>query len=213
MRSHTHDDLPGRCKRCWIRVEQCVCALLVPLQTQVRVLFVRHHMEARKSTGTARVAHLALPNSQVFDFTDDPDASNAALPHGLDPADSWLLYPDETAQVPVGPVRNLVVLDGTWRQTRKMVKKLPAVAHLPRVRLAGPPADVLRLRETSLDDGRSTLEATAEALALCGEADVSRALLALHAVFVQRVLTARGVWEQKQQQFAARVGPAKAKPE
>lgn len=196
MRSHTRDDLPGRCKRCWIREAQCICAEVHPLPTTVRVLLVRHHLEARKSTGTARVAALALPNLTLVDFTDDPEASNAALPD-LDAARDWLLYPGEGPPAPAAAPRTLVVVDGTWRQTRKMVKKLPKLEGLPRLKLEGAAAPALRLRGTPLEEGRSTLEALADALALLGEADAARGLHALHASFVERVLKARGVWAQK----------------
>lgn len=196
MRSHTRDDLPGRCKRCWIRQEHCICAEVPVLPTRVRVLLVRHHWEARKSTGTARVAALALPNLTLVDFTDDPEASNAALPT-LDSAQDWVLYPDDAAQVPQAPPRTLVVVDGTWRQTRKMLKKLPKLDGLPRLKLGGAPPKALRLRGTSLEEGRSTLEALADALAVLGEADAAVGLHALHTRFVERVLKARGVWAMK----------------
>ncbi len=196
MRSHTRDDLPGRCKRCWIRTEHCVCADIPALSTRVQVLLVRHHSEARKSTGTARVAALALPSLRLVDFTDDPEASNAALP-ALDAAQDWVLYPDDTASEPASPPRTLVVVDGTWRQTRKMLKKLPKLDGLPRLRLTAAPPKALRLRGTSLEEGRSTLEALADALALLGDVDAAQGLHALHALYVERVLKARGVWDMK----------------
>ena len=93
----------------------------------------------------------------------------------------------------------LVVLDGTWRQTRRMLKKLPELGALPRLALPEKAAAPLRLRESTSPDHRSTLEAIAEALAqLEGEA-VGAPLHRLHALMVERVFKARGVWELKRE--------------
>jgi DTW domain-containing protein YfiP len=199
MRSRTSADLPGRCQRCWIRTEFCVCPSLPRVETRTQILMVRHERDSWKSTGTARVAGLALPNLSFVDFDDDPAGVNERLPQ-LD--DAVLLFPSETpAPWPQTPPKTLVVLDGTWRQTRRMFTKLPKLHTVPRVQLDAAPANVLRLRDTSFEEGRSTLEAVAEALGLLEGPQVMAPLLALHADFVERVLKARGVWEQKLEAF------------
>lgn len=163
------------------------------------MVVVRHERESWKSTGTARVAGLALPGLTFIDFDDDPAGVNERLPV-LD--DAVLLFPSETpAPWPERSPATLVLLDGTWRQTRRMFTKLPKLHGLPRVQLETPPATVLRLRETSFDGGRSTLEAIAEALGRLEGAHVEALLRQVHDDFVRRVLTARGVLDQKQQAF------------
>jgi DTW domain-containing protein len=199
MRARTLSDLPGRCRQCWIRLEFCICPYLPVVQTKTRVVIVRHERESWKSTGTARAAGLAMPNLEFVDFDDDPAGVNHKLPT-LD--DAVLLFPSETpAPWPQSPPKTLVVLDGTWRQTRRMFTKLPKLHLLPRVQLETPAAPVLRLRDTSFEEGRSTLEAVAEALGLFEGEAIRDALLRLHADFVERVLKARGVWEQKREAF------------
>jgi DTW domain-containing protein YfiP len=98
-------------------------------------------------------------------------------------------------------MKRLIVLDGTWRQTRRMMKKLPSLDGVPKWKLPDKVASPLRLRESPDAFARSTLEAIADALAtLEGEA-VGAPLRALHALMVERVLRARGVWEQKRRAF------------
>ncbi|MCA2977292.1 MAG: DTW domain-containing protein [Myxococcaceae bacterium] len=198
MRSRTTSDLPGRCPRCWLRLAFCICPALPTVVTRTKVLVVRHERESWKSTGTARVAGLALPNLQFADFDDDPQGVNERLP-ALDGA--ALLFPSDAPAPWPAALPTLVVIDGTWRQSRRMVTKLPRLQGLPRLELSAPPARVMRLRDTSFEEGRSTLEAIAEALGrLEGEA-VSAPLLRLHADYVERVLKARGVYEQKREAF------------
>lgn len=201
MRSRTKSELPGRCQRCWIRLEFCICPHVPRVETRTQLLVVRHERESWKSTGTARVAALALPNLSFVDFDDDPKGVNERLPV-LE--DAMLLFPsDAPAPWPTSPPKTLVVIDGTWRQTRRMYGKLPKLHGLPRLQLETPAAITLRLRDTTFDEGRSTLEALAEALHRLEGPGVSEPLLALHRDFVTRVLKARGVYEQKREAFEA----------
>lgn len=171
------------------------------VETRTQVLVVRHERESWKSTGTARVASLAMPKLSFVDFDDDPAGVNERLP-AL--SDAVVLFPSEQPSPwPKTPPSTVVVLDGTWRQTRKMFTKLPKLHGLPRVQLEAPPADILRLRDTTFDEGRSTLEAIAETLGRLEGETISKPLLDLHAEFVVRVLKARGVYQQKLEAFLA----------
>jgi DTW domain-containing protein YfiP len=91
------------------------------------------------------------------------------------------------------PPTRIVVPDGTWSQARRMLQRLPALQALPRLALPGPPPG-LRLRRPHRGDGMSTLEAMAGALHALGRAQDAEALLALHAVAVERVMRLKGVW-------------------
>lgn len=196
MRSHTHSDLPGRCRRCWLRDAFCICAEIPLVSTLTQVLVVRHERESFKSTGTARVAHMALPNSEMVDSGEDSSVTNGQLQGRLEGAS--ILFPSENpGPWPSGPIAKLVVLDGTWRQTRRMFAKMPALHGLPRLTLPLKDAPVLRLRESTFRDGRSTLEAIADALGLLEGESVSMPLHQLHALYVERVFRARGVWDMK----------------
>src|SRR5689334_6759639 len=125
MRSRTTSDLPGRCQTCWLRDGFCICGDVPRVETRTEVVVVRHEREAWKSTGTARVALQALARSRLVDFGDDPPLCDAELQPLV--KDAALLFPEtglEAAPLVEKPKR-LIVLDGTWRQTRRMLKKLP----------------------------------------------------------------------------------------
>ena len=59
----------------------------------------------------------------------------------------------------------LIVLDGTWRKSRKMLYLNPALQCLPRLALRDPPASRYRIRRAHRPEQLSTLEATCAALA------------------------------------------------
>lgn len=197
MRSRTLSHLPGRCPRCWIRHEFCLCAEIPQIQTRTQVVIVRHAKEADKSTGTARIAGLALPNSALIDFGEE----SAPVDEELEPfvAGAWLLFPaeEDAGPLPATPPDRLIVIDGTWRQTRRMLKKLPSLARVPRMGLPTKAAAPLRLRESTSPDNRSTLEAIADGLTMLEGEAVGAPLHRLHALMVERVFRARGVWGLK----------------
>ncbi len=90
------------------------------------------------------------------------------------PTRSLLLYPvrpgDPTAAVLPLPLADpagwrLVLLDGTWRQTRQMLRLNPLLQSLPRWALPAPPPSRYAIRRAQRPEQRSTLEAACLALA------------------------------------------------
>src|SRR3954469_14134337 len=195
MRSFTPPGAPGRCPRCLLLSDYCMCELLgAPLASQPQILIVRHKWEAFKSTGTARVAALSLSNLSILDMAaENPDPVREQL---RELEDAWLLYPGHaTPAAPRPPPQTLVVLDGTWRQTRKMLRRLPELSRFPRFSLQAEPAVESRrdrLREAPRPGARSTLESIADALGALDSPETGRRLLDLHQRFVERTRWARG---------------------
>jgi DTW domain-containing protein YfiP len=170
----------------------CLCAVIGPARPcSPEILIVRHQWEAWKSTGTARLAALALANARVLDMAaENPGPIRAELEKI---ADAWLLYPGRESQSRLAePPKTLIVLDGTWRQTRKMLRRLPELSRLPRFSLELEPTPRARLREPPRPGARSTLESIADALGVLDSRGLSAHLLDLHDQFVQRTLEARG---------------------
>lgn len=191
----TESHLPGRCQRCWLRVSFCVCTSVTLVDFPTKVVIVRHILEERKSTGTARIAALALPNCAIVDYGDDWTVADAQLRAWPRPT---LLFPnDDAVPVPPLPADVLVVLDGTWRQARRMRKKLTALHQAPCLALPPVEGAQLRLRDAPSSQARSTLEAIADAARVLGFVDAAEQLHGLHRLFVERTYAARGVLELK----------------
>jgi len=176
---------PGheRCPRCLFQRRVCLCAEIPTLETQTRIVIVRHHLERWRSSNSGRLAHLALTNSVIVDH--GGEGGPAVLPP-LEGA--WLVYPEGEPRVvaPVPPPRQLVFLDATWSQARRMFRKLDALRGVPILRLPEAPMPAARLRESPGEGRVSTIEAIARALRLVeGEAPAA-ALEALFALAVQR---------------------------
>lgn len=131
-------------------------------------MIVRHHLEMFRASNTGRLAHFALPNSELLDHGGERGAAKLPALDGM-----WLLFPEgPVAEAPLVPApRALVVLDATWSQARRMYRKLSALRGLPLLRLPEQPMPAARLRESPAPGKVSTIEAIARALRLLeGEA-------------------------------------------
>lgn len=174
---HTSVPVPQRtiCDRCLRPQSTCICQWITPTSHACEVLILQHPLEVREAKNSARLLHLSLPGSRlvVGEAFDD-----AALAHLLMPkAYNVLLYPptaypghappaalDAALLADVQQVR-LVVLDATWRKSRKMLHLSPALQRLPRFTLDEVPASRYTIRKAHQPGQLSTLEATCAALA------------------------------------------------
>lgn len=181
-----------RCPHCLLRREDCLCADLHKMANTTPVLVVRHNLERHKPSNTVRLAALCLHNIRVVDHGQPhvPPLDMAAL---LAPG-AALLFPDRDPWPADRPApTQLVVVDGSWRQARKMVQSLAGLWQLPRFSLVGGPPPGRRLRTPPHPDGMSTVEALALALGVLDGPRVQEHLLDAHARFVNRVLASKGL--------------------
>jgi DTW domain-containing protein YfiP len=157
------------------------------VENRTRVLMVRHWNERVRTTNSGRWAALSLSRCEIVDHGEPGaplDASSLPL------AGAAVLFPGAAAgNVPSPPPRTLVVLDATWSQARRMLQRIPELRTLPRVSLPGRPGE--RLREPTVKEGMSTIEALAEALALLGDGPAAGALRHTWSLAVERGLALR----------------------
>jgi DTW domain-containing protein YfiP len=171
-------EVPARramCAACLRPLQTCICRWVTALPNQVEVLILQHPMEVGNAKGSARLLHLSLSNSrlEVGEQFDEAQLRSWLSPQRR----SVLLYPDTedaalglAAPQPFDPAwldqpLRLVVLDGTWRKSRKMLYLNPLLQTLPRLPLRDTPPSHYLIRKARLPDQLSTLEATVYALA------------------------------------------------
>jgi DTW domain-containing protein len=130
-----------------------------------QVLILQHPLEVGNHKGSARLLALSLARCQVL-IGESFDPEQLALLLYKD-ASPLLLYPGHlplTANDVSGNIR-LVVLDATWRKSRKMLYLNPILATLPRLALNAPSPSRYLIRKAQRPEQRSSLEATCAALA------------------------------------------------
>ena len=182
------------CPRCTRPLAACLCTWVRATANQVPLVVLQHPQEARQAKASARMLQLSLgrcrcvPGASFSDavlasLLDTGDASTQALL--LYPADSTLPEPvNAVPPLPALPLQQpdrwrLVLLDGTWRQSRQMLRAHPRLQALPRWPLPAPPPSRYAIRRAHRREQLSTLEAACLALgALEGDSGRYAPLLA-----------------------------------
>jgi DTW domain-containing protein YfiP len=193
------------CTNCLRPQSACICRWVTPVTLDVEVLILQHPLEVANPKGSARLLHLSLPRSRLL--TGEVFEAAAWQPAG-DTRHNILLYPDlpsdRGAGLPEPPALTsgllkdiaqlrLIVLDGTWRKSRKLLHLNPALQRLPRLSLQDMPASGYRIRRAHRPDQLSTLEAVCAALAqLDGDARALQSLLQAFDGFVAQQMAYTG---------------------
>ncbi|MEN9484431.1 MAG: hypothetical protein RJB37_2311 [Pseudomonadota bacterium] len=162
------------CPQCARPLRTCLCRWVRPVDNLVRVLILQHPREVGEAKGSAVLLQRSLANSWLSTGEQFDTADLETLLHTGNRT-SVLLYPEDpgTARAVDNPAipdeaerLQLVVLDGTWRKSRKLLHLNPALQRLPRLALAEPPPSQYgTVRKAHRPDQLSTLEATCLALA------------------------------------------------
>ncbi len=183
------------CLRCLRPTEFCACADLGPISSATRVVLLQHPREERLAICSAWLTRLALENAELHRgvrFEAHPRVREIAASPG-----AALLYPGPGA-VPadaVPPPATLVVIDGTWPQSVRMLRDNPSLAALPRIGLSpGRESGYHGLRREPGPDRLSTIEAVALALGAL-ERDPARfapMVAAFHRAVARQLECARG---------------------
>jgi DTW domain-containing protein YfiP len=160
----------------------CYCAALPRIETATRVVILQHPRERDMPIGTARMASLCLPGSELHVGVRWDDSAALARAIGDPARPPILLYPgrgakDVLAEPPAGPV-TLVVVDGTWSQAKTVVRDNAVLQALPRYAFVTPEPSQYRIRREPDEAFVSTIEALMHVLgALEGEPERFRRLL------------------------------------
>ncbi len=183
------------CGRCALPCASCLCHLVTAVDNAVDVLVLQHPGEVREAKGSVRLLALSLARCRVVVGEAFDAGELERLLHG-EGRRSVLLYPEvETARgdrTPASADRptQVVVLDGTWRKSLRMLMANDALRRLPRWPLApAAPGVYGTLRKARAPSQLSTLEATCAALATLegGEARYAALLQAFGRFVDERV--------------------------
>ena len=174
------------CPRCERPARTCLCATLpAPVAVGTELLILQHPAEAGHAKNTTAFLRLGLA-----------PAARLLRGEAFDPAlagpGTALLYPGESEPVDPAGVSRLILLDGSWRQSRKLLAANPWLAALPRLALLPQPGRYA-IRRAHRAGQVSTLEAGLHALALLeGGPERFTPLWAAFDEFIRKGLSQRG---------------------
>ena len=133
-----------------------------PVSLPFEVIIFRHWKEIDRLSNTAKLIEQELKPVRMINYGID-DVNSLCF----DPHTSLLLYPPEQAResaIELPQVKTLILVDGTWKQVRKMMGRIPHLRELQRLSVSAQTPPYPRLRTPSVQGGLSTVEAMGSAL-------------------------------------------------
>ncbi|WP_189469296.1 tRNA-uridine aminocarboxypropyltransferase [Litchfieldella qijiaojingensis] len=179
-----------RCPGCNLPVLNCLCPYRVTAESQARVWLLSHPLEHHKPTNTGRLIADVLPTTEVFTwYRTAPDDRLLALLEDERYA-PFVIFPDDQPDyadrvVGIAAVEDakeqrripvFIILDGTWRQARRIFRKSPYLDGLPVLPLATERLTRYRLRKPASSAHLCTAEVAIELLRQSGDATAAEIL-------------------------------------
>lgn len=179
-----------RCPGCNLPVLNCLCPFRVTAQSDARVWLLTHPLEHHKPTNTGRLIGDVLPTTEVFTwYRTEPDPRLLALLE--DPQYvPFIVFPDDQPDYAhrvvgieavvdakqAGRIPVFVILDGTWRQARRIFRKSPYLDALPVLPLSTQRLTRYRLRKPASSAHLCTAEVAIELLRQSGDTNAAEIL-------------------------------------
>ncbi|MDX1302728.1 tRNA-uridine aminocarboxypropyltransferase [Photobacterium sp.] len=162
------------CPRCGFH-HNCICHVEPQLSCRAHFILLTHPKECHKETNTGVLLERTLPHCQRYrwDRVNPPQALLQQLSDSQ--FQPWLLFPSDEQhpaspfQPAPGTIPLFVLLDATWQEARKMVRKSPWLAALPRLALTPQQTSAYQLRRNQQAGNLCTCEAGIALLELLAE--------------------------------------------
>ncbi|WEJ62107.1 tRNA-uridine aminocarboxypropyltransferase [Thiomicrorhabdus lithotrophica] len=162
------------CPNCSRPQKVCICNFIKSIDNRVEIAILQHPAEVKQIKGTAIIAQLALTHCKTW-VGEQLSELPGLVTWLTENKNVFLLYPEIDNQVKecqvfdVGQIEHshdfkVLILDGTWRKTFKMMQLNPELQALNRVSLTPTEQSKYRIRKQKDSQSLSTIEAIYELL-------------------------------------------------
>ena len=193
----------ARCPRCSLPPRWCTCDLLPPVETQLAVHVLIHRGEQCKPSSTGRLIARAVNGAacHVFQRATRFHPATGFAADSLEPGrELWILHPGgnplpEALAATAGgrcAGTTVLLLDGTWRQAREMLRSVEPLGRCFRLSDANSEPGRYWLRDQPGPTQLSTAEALMGVLRGAGELHAEGRLRLHFELHVYATLLARG---------------------
>ncbi|MCF2948969.1 DTW domain-containing protein [Paraglaciecola aquimarina] len=184
-----------RCEFCLIPQTECICSQRPKISSQCAFCLLMYKDEYYKPSNTGRIIADVIPDNHAFlwhrvtpepaflNLLQHPDyAPIVVFPHEYAQPEKCIDSPLDLPAVQKGKTPLFIMLDGTWREAKKMFKS-PSLAKLPVLGIQPQSTSNYRLREAAQDHQLCTAEVAIEILRLANDHLAANALAKYFEVF------------------------------
>lgn len=157
-----------RCLNCDYILERCLCEVLRPISNKTELIILQHPSEKKHALNTVHLMKKSFERIRVLhgeNFNEEAELVELIKKNG-----TALLFPGKNAthltKETAPPFTQLILLDGTWKKAKKIFYSSTILHQLPKFSIAADIKSQYRIRQSSMENSFSTLEATVAALGL-----------------------------------------------
>lgn len=171
-----------RCYRCMRPEQFCLCSLTAPIKTKTKFVILIHPKEfKRERTGTGRMTHLQLENSELImdvDFTQNQRVNNILNDsknkcYILYPSDNSINISSEAHKIDVQDKQRVIfIIDATWLHAKKMLSLSKNLHSLQTISFDNDDYSEFKIKQQPYPKCLSTIESTKKVLDILRAASI-----------------------------------------
>jgi len=171
------------CPKCSKPQVACICTYLSPQENKTAVIVLQHPDEKNKAIGTASIIALSLKNAHVISSVHILESEVKSLLTQMSCKQPLLIYPKALNNEAMHYVHDfekdhsiskhlkntydsIILLDGTWRNTRELLLCNEWIKSLPTLALNNAGDSQYRIRQAQTPGALATVEAASKVLEL-----------------------------------------------
>jgi len=182
------------CNQCGLPTINCICDKSPKIKSDAKLWILSTEKEFHRPTNTARLLALVNPTSTeifLWERTRVPEELVANLNNEI--YDAFLLFPIENYEIAMrkvefnrtGKIPAFIIIDGTWKEARKIFRKSSYLKKLPIISLNPNFDSRYDLRRGVAPGNLCTLEAAIETLKLNGEIENAQVVNNFYTLFLK----------------------------
>jgi len=182
------------CNMCGLPIINCICAKAPKIKTHATIWILSTEKEFYRASNTARLLKIVNPNStEIFLWERNKIPEKLVSNLNNEMYDIFLLFPIENCETrsrkveykSTGKIPVFIILDGTWKEARKIIRKSAYLENLPIISLEPNFKSKYDLRRGGQDGNLCTIEAAIEVLKINGEIDNSQVITEFYNLFLK----------------------------
>ncbi|RJX65290.1 DTW domain-containing protein [Vibrio sinensis] len=184
---------PSSCQGCGLKF-QCVCTLLPTITIPAHIALLMHENEYQRETNTGQWLAKSISTTTVHRWNRTEPCEDLLTLINNPSYVPFLLFPSDESQSvehcqqlskQQNAIPLFIVLDGTWQEAKKMLRKSLWLQALPQVHITPKAASTYQLRRNQGEGHLCTLEVGSEIVRALGQEKEAQQLMAFFEHYMQ----------------------------
>ena len=182
------------CNQCGLPIINCICNKSAKVSTRAKLWILSSEREFYRPSNTARLLKLINPDATkifLWERTKSPEQLIEYI--NMKEYSTFILFPAESEELgarkvefePTDKIPAFIIIDGTWKEARKIFRKSEFLKNLPIVSIESNDASKYDLRRGAAKGNLCTIEAAIEILKMNGELETSHTIEAFYKLFLK----------------------------